>query len=75
MGATMVLDAAVSALSKKLLSACTQDCPTHVEFFAQRPYYPGYGGLVDFPTAKWNPDADPDSPWTIEILTLVSFLQ
>ena len=74
MGATMVLNAAVYALSKKLLSACEQDCPAYVEYFAQRPYYFGFSNLLDFSTAKWNPEADPHSPWTIEIFTLVMII-
>lgn len=74
MGATMVLNAAVYALSKRILSACTQDCPAYVEYFAQSPYYFGFSNLLDFSTAKWNPHADPHSPWTIEIFALVQSL-
>ena len=70
-GATMILNIAVEALSKKMLASCTQDCPEYVEVFAQRPYYIGYTRFLDFSTVKWNPDADPKSPWTIEIDTLV----
>jgi hypothetical protein len=70
-GATMILNVAVAALSKKILASCTHDCPEQVEVFAQRPYYSGYPQLMNFSTTKWNPDADPKSPWTIEINTSV----
>ena len=71
-GATMVLSVAVEALAKKILARCTQDCPEKVDVFAQRPYYTGYA-MLDLPTAQWNPDADPRSPWTIEFNTSVRY--
>ncbi len=75
MGATMVINVAVAALSKKILANCTGGCPSRVEYFAQTPYYTGYTYLMDIPTAVWNPNADPESPWTIEILTSVNITQ
>ena len=72
MGAMMVLNLAVSALSKKILAKCTHNCPGQVDVFAQRPYYGAFANLLDFSTAQWNPDADPASPWTIEIHTSVN---
>lgn len=71
MGATMVLNMAVAALSKRILSKCQESCPDQVQVFAQTPYYPGYPYLMALPTARWNSTADPSSPWTIEIVTLV----
>lgn len=68
----MVLNLAVAALSRKMLSSCTKDCPEKVDVFAQTPYYAGYPGLAELQgsaTARWNTDADPNSSWTIEILT------
>lgn len=72
----MVINVAIAALSKKILASCTQDCPSHIDVFAQTPYYSAYPFLseLDSTTARWNPNADPNSPWTIEILTLVSIL-
>ena len=38
----------------------------------QPPHYEDYLHLVDMvKTARWNPTADPESPYTIEILTYV----
>ena len=69
-GGTMVISTAVAALTRKLLSECTDSCPDHIDVFAQRPYYEGYTHIVEqVPNAQWNLDADPNSPWTIEILT------
>ena len=69
-GATMVLNLAMIALSKKILARCTQDCPEKVDVFSQRPYFMGYKRIADsIPTTQWNPDADPNSPWTIEMNT------
>lgn len=67
----MVLNLAVAALSRKMLAGCTQDCPSKVDVFVQTPYYTDYQNLreIESATARWNPAADPNSPWTIEILT------
>jgi hypothetical protein len=54
MGATMILNLAVSALSKKVLASCSHDCPSQVDVFAQRPYYSGFSDLIDFSTIRWN---------------------
>ena len=68
----MVLNLAVAALSKRILNKCQELCPDKVDVFAQTPYYPGYPSLMDIPTARWNSTANPSSPWTIEIVTLVT---
>lgn len=41
----------------------------------QPPYYDNYPDLVGLvKTARWNASADPESPYTIEILTYVLVL-
>lgn len=71
-GATMVLNMAIGVLSRKILADCSQDCPSKVDVFAQTPYYMAYSDLSELKsgaTAQWNANADPTSPWTIEIVT------
>ena len=72
-GATMVINVAVMALSKKLLAKCASmkiNCPDHVDVFAQTPYYSVYSSMMELiPNVIWNVNADPSSPWTIEIVT------
>ena len=58
-----------------LLQSCEgSGCPSAVDVFAQAPYYFGYISIVgQVPGARWNASADPSSPYTIEILTLVNY--
>lgn len=69
-GATMMLHATISALSQMILDNCISNCPPVVDVLVQPPYYENYPYVVDLvKTAQWNTTADPDSPYTIEILT------
>ena len=46
-----------------------------VDVFVQTPYYYGYSGIVEMvSTAKWNPEANLSSEFTIEIVTSVTIL-
>ena len=67
----MVIYTAVVALAEKLLENCSRtDCPDHIDVFAQVPYYMGYSSILKYSKgARWNPNADPNSPWTVEIVT------
>ena len=67
----MVIYTAVVAMAEKLLENCSrEDCPDHIDVFTQPPYYPGYSDILRHAQgARWNPDADPNSPWTVEIVT------
>jgi L-tryptophan--pyruvate aminotransferase len=66
----MMLHATIAALSQMILKSCTSNCPAVVDVLVQPPHYENYLFLVDMvKTAKWNSTADPDSPYTIEILT------
>ncbi|XP_064387369.1 uncharacterized protein LOC135335756 [Halichondria panicea] len=73
MGATMVIHSALAVISKRILQECSSSlevCPTAVDVFAQAPYYPGYIFISsNCPNTRWNASADPNSPFTIEILT------
>ena len=72
-GATMVINVAVAAMSKRMLESCKDECPDQVDVFAQLPYFSTYKFMMtQIPTARWNASADPNSPWTIEIVTSVS---
>ena len=56
-----------------LLKNCTSNCPPVVDVLVQPPYYDNYPNIVGLvKTARWNTSADPDSPYTIEILTYVA---
>lgn len=44
-----------------------------VDVYVQTPYYFGYLGIVEMiSTAKWNPQANTSSEFTIEIVTSVA---
>ena len=70
-GATMVIYTAVVALAEKLLENCSRaDCPDHIDVFTQVPFYYKYQNLLNYSKgARWNLNADPNSPWTVEIVT------
>ena len=68
----MVTYTAIVALAEKLLENCSRpDCQDHIDVFTQPPYYYyGYEKSLKYAkSAQWNPKADPNSPWTIEIVT------
>ena len=74
MGATMVIYVTVVALTEKILKSCSVNCPDRVDVFSQVPYYSSYPDIIArISTARWNLSADPNSPWTIEIVTLVLY--
>ena len=74
MGATMVIYITVVALTEKILKSCSVNCPDRVDVLAQVPYYASYPDIIArISTARWNLSADPNSPWTIEIVTLVLY--
>lgn len=69
-GGTMLIGVALSVITRRLLEECSDLCPDHIDVFVQKPYYSGYVDILkEVHNAKWNPEADPNSPWTIEILT------
>ncbi len=69
----MVTYSAVIAIAEKLLENCSRpDCPDHIDVFTQPPYYDVYAySFQHVKIANWNPQADPTSDYTVEIVTYV----
>ncbi|XP_062501202.1 uncharacterized protein LOC134178353 [Corticium candelabrum] len=68
LGATQGVEAALSAIS---MSICEEHNVEKADVFAQAPYYSHFVWLANnsLQTARWNPNADPQAPTTIEIVT------